>query len=33
MTEPARVPQWLKTDLLIIVVSIAIIGLTAWIAP
>ena len=33
MAGPARIPQWLKTDLVIIVLSIAIIGLTAWIAP
>jgi hypothetical protein len=31
--QPARVPEWLRIDLLIIVVSIAIIALPAWIAP
>ena len=31
--QSARIPQWLKNDLLIIVLSMAIIGLTAWIAP
>jgi hypothetical protein len=30
--QPARVPEWLTIDLLIIVVSIAIIALPAWIA-
>jgi len=31
--QPAGVPEWLSIDLLIIVVSIAIIVLPAWIAP
>ena len=32
--EPAkRIPQWLTTDLLVIVVSLAIIGIWIWIAP
>jgi hypothetical protein len=29
----ARIPQWLKNDLLIIAVSTAIMGSLAWIAP
>ena len=34
MTQhPARIPQWLKNDLLIIAVSTAIMGSLAWIAP
>jgi hypothetical protein len=31
--HPARIPQWLKNDLLIIAVSVAIMGSLAWIAP
>jgi hypothetical protein len=34
MTEPAkRVPSWLATDVLVIVVSTVIIGIWIWIAP
>ena len=34
MTEqPSRVPYWLQIDLLIIVVSIAVIGVGLWIVP
>jgi cytoskeletal protein RodZ len=28
-----RIPRWLTTDLLVIVVSLAIIGIWIWIAP
>lgn len=32
--QPAkRIPLWLRTDLLVIVVSLAIIGIWIWIAP
>jgi len=31
--HPARIPPWLKNDLMIIAVSTAIIGSLAWIAP
>jgi hypothetical protein len=32
--EPARlIPDWLATDILIIVLAVAIIGLGIWIAP
>ncbi len=32
--QPAkRIPQWLTTDVLIILVSLAIIGIGIWIAP
>jgi hypothetical protein len=32
--QPAkRIPQWLTIDLLVIVVSLAIIGLGVWVAP
>jgi hypothetical protein len=30
---PQRIPDWLQTDLLIIVVSVAVIVLVAWVAP
>jgi hypothetical protein len=30
---PQRIPDWLQTDLLIIVISVVIIGLVAWVAP
>ena len=34
MTEPARrMPEWLMTDLLVIVVSLAIISIWVWIGP
>jgi hypothetical protein len=34
MTQPAkRMPQWLSTDLLVIVVSLAIISIWIWIGP
>ena len=34
MTQPAeRMPQWLRTDLLVIVVSLAIISIWIWIDP
>jgi hypothetical protein len=34
MTKPAkRVPRWLTTDLLLIVVSAAIISIWVWIGP
>jgi len=34
MAEPAkRIPQWLTIDVLVIVVSLAIIGVGVWIAP
>jgi hypothetical protein len=34
MTEPAkRMPEWLITDLLVIVVSLAIISSWVWIGP
>ena len=34
MTQPAkRIPDWLTTDLLVIVVSTVIIGIWIWIAP
>ena len=34
MTEPAkRIPDWLTTDVLVIVVGLALIGVTIWIAP
>jgi hypothetical protein len=34
MTEPAkRMPEWLITDLLVIVVSLAIISIWIWIGP
>ena len=31
--QPPRMPYWLRNDLLIIAVSLAIIGMVAWIAP
>ena len=34
MTQPAkRIPDWLTTDLLVIVVSAVIIGIWIWIDP
>jgi len=34
MTRPAkRMPQWLMTDLLVIVISLAIISTWVWIGP
>ena len=34
MTELAkRLPQWLKIDVLVIVVSVIILGIGIWIAP
>jgi hypothetical protein len=34
MTQPAkRIPDWLTTDLLLIVVSAAIISIWVWIGP
>ena len=34
MTQPAkRIPRWLRTDLLVIVVSLAIISIWIWIGP
>ena len=34
MTEPARrTPEWLITDLLVIVVSLAIISIWVWVGP
>ena len=34
MTQPAkRIPDWLTTDLLVIVVGTVIIGIWIWIAP
>ena len=34
MTEPARrMPEWLITDLLVIVVSLAIISIWVWVGP
>jgi hypothetical protein len=34
MTQPAkRLPDWLTTDLLLIVVSAVIMGIGIWIAP
>ena len=34
MTQPAkRIPDWLTTDLLVIVVSAVIIGIWIWIGP
>ena len=31
--QPARMAQWLTTDLLILIVGTAIIGIGIWIAP
>ena len=34
MTEPARrMPEWLITDLLVVVVSLAIISIWVWVGP
>ncbi len=34
MAEPAkRIPDWLTTDILIIVVGLTVIGVGFWIAP
>ena len=34
MTQPAkRMPQWLSLDLLVIIVSLAIISIWIWIGP
>ena len=29
----ARMPQWLTTDLLILIIGTAVIGIVVWIAP